>query len=91
MTVCWQTRDCPQEMHENCPHAVIDEYDMCPTKCSFAACYRDTNELTSDPALVFSADVDRDAARKQSCLYCAFFLKNGPRKNKQGSASIDEK
>ena len=36
-------------------------------------------KLTTDPALVLDATVDRNAAIKQECIYCAFFLRNGPR------------
>ena len=76
---CWRTRECAPDIQEVCRHAVTD-YDMCPTKCNFAACQRATNKLTSDPALVFDPDVDRSQALKQSCLYCEYFLTHGPRK-----------
>jgi len=79
MTVCWRTRECDPEIQKDCQHAVTD-YDMCPSKCFFAACDRPTHEITSDPELVFDPDIDRSQALKQSCLYCEFFLKNGPRK-----------
>jgi hypothetical protein len=52
---------------------------MCPARCSFAQCYRDTYEFTSDPALVLDATVDRTQALKQGCLWRTFFLENGPR------------
>lgn len=85
MAACWETRQCEPDMQAICPHAVT-ERDMCPSTCSFATCDRPTNELTSDPALVFDPTVDRNAARKQSCLYCAYFLKNGPRRSTDAPA-----
>lgn len=78
MTVCWEMRGCDDEMQSECPHAQSRE-EMCPTKCAFAGCDRPQHELTTDPALIFSPDVDREAAIKQTCLYCAHFLTRGPR------------
>jgi hypothetical protein len=66
-------------MSENCLHAVTD-YDMCPTRCQWATCYRDRHVLTTDPALLFEPDVDRSQALRQSCVYCEHFLLHGPRK-----------
>jgi hypothetical protein len=62
---------------------------MCPTKCNFAVCERSQHELTTDPALVFNPEVDRNQALKQSCLYCAFFLEKGPRKQRKQPAAAD--
>lgn len=78
MAKCWETRGCDEEMQAECPHSSAF-MDRCPTKCAFAACDRPTFEISTDPALVFSADVDRDVAIKEVCLHCAFFLQNGPR------------
>ena len=58
MAKCWEQRGCDEEMQGECPHAV-EYFDNCPTKCAFAACDRPTYELTIDPALIFSPDVDR--------------------------------
>jgi len=65
-------------MQAECPHS-SSIGDRCPTKCAFAGCDRPTYELTIDPELIFSPDVDRGAAIKENCQYCAFFLVNGPR------------
>jgi hypothetical protein len=65
-------------MQADCPHAT-DFHDNCPAKCNFAICSRPTYSLTIDPELVFSADVDREAAIKDVCLSCEFFLSRGPR------------
>ncbi|MDH4140881.1 MAG: hypothetical protein OEV43_09965 [Coriobacteriia bacterium] len=78
MAKCWERRDCDDKMRAECPHPTVF-IDRCPTKCAFAKCDRATHELTTDPQLVFDATVDRDAAIKEECLYCGFFLRNGPR------------
>lgn len=80
MAKCWETRGCDEEMQADCPHPA-EIGDRCPSKCAFAACDRQTYELTTDPDLIFDATVDRSAAIKEGCTYCAFFLKNGPRLN----------
>lgn len=80
MAKCWETRGCDEEMQADCPHAAAF-MDNCPTKCAFATCTRSTYELTSDPALIFSVDVDRTVVIKDGCLYCSFFLTNGPRRS----------
>ncbi len=78
MAKCWEQRGCDDEMQAECPHAV-EFLDNCPTKCAFAKCCRPTWEMTIDPELVLSVEVDRSAAIKDECMYCAFFLKNAPR------------
>lgn len=78
MAVCWKQRGCDEEMMATCPHATSD-LERCPSRCAYAACERSTHELTWDPELVFSDEIDRTAAIKDTCLYCAFFLTNGPR------------
>jgi hypothetical protein len=78
MPKCWEQRGCDEEMQSVCPHPnELD--DRCPTKCAFAICDRPSRVQTSDPALIFSPDVDREAAIKEICFFCEFFLKNGPR------------
>ncbi|MCL2818583.1 MAG: hypothetical protein FWD41_02500 [Actinomycetia bacterium] len=76
------------DMQTHCAHAVND-WDMCPARCSFAICDRPTYEFTTDPTLVFSPDIDRDATLKQGCLWCKFFLTNGPRKNPDAPAESE--
>lgn len=78
MAKCWEQRGCDEEMQAECPHPTA-LFDNCPTKCAFAACDRPSYRLTTDPELVFSVEVDRTAAIKDGCLYCEFFIKNGPR------------
>ena len=78
MAKCWELRGCDEEMQSNCPHAT-QIMDRCPSKCAFATCDRPTHALTSDPALVFSIEVDRGAAIKDVCTYCEFFIIHGPR------------
>jgi hypothetical protein len=79
MAKCWDLRGCDEEMQSECPHS-SSLMDRCPSKCAFAGCDRPTYELTTDPELIFSVEVDREAAIRENCMYCAFFLKNGPRK-----------
>lgn len=78
MAKCWELRPCDEEMQETCPHPTVI-HDRCPNKCAFAVCDRETFELTTDPDLMFSVEVDRGAAIKDVCLHCTFFLTNGPR------------
>lgn len=79
MAKCWEQRGCDDEMQAECPHPTTLG-DRCPTKCAFASCDRPTYELTTDPELIFSIEVDREAAIKDNCMYCAFFLTHGPRR-----------
>jgi hypothetical protein len=78
MAKCWEGRGCDAEMQESCLHAKSPT-ELCPAKCNFAQCYRPTAGATSDPELVFDPSVDRTATIKENCLYCPFFLINGPR------------
>ncbi len=78
MAKCWEQRGCDDEMQADCPHSAQLK-DNCPTKCAFSGCDRPTYELTIDPELIFSAEVDRRAAIKDNCMSCAFFLRHGPR------------
>lgn len=76
---CWEQRGCDDEMQADCLHHT-NLHDRCPAKCAFAnACPRPTHEVTSDSALLFDPSVDRSRVIKETCLYCAFFLRNGPR------------
>lgn len=78
MAKCWEQRGCDEEMQSACPHPTVLK-DMCPTKCAFAGCDRPTYEMTTDPALIFNPEIDRNQAIKQGCTFCAFFLTNGPK------------
>lgn len=78
MTGCWAARGCDDELQSRCPHA-IDPTEKCPSECFYSKCHRPTRKATSDPDLIFSPDIDRDAAAKENCVYCEFFLTNGPR------------
>ncbi len=79
MPNCWEMRGCDEEMQANCAHHTTF-HDRCPTKCAFAECDMPQRELTTDPALIFLPEVDRDQAIKETCLFCVFFLKKGPRR-----------
>jgi hypothetical protein len=78
---CWEQRGCDSEMESTCLHAESIE-ERCPSRCAFSQCDRPSAGVTSDPALIFDPEVDRTAAVKELCLYCAFFLKSGPRVGK---------
>ncbi len=78
MAKCWEQRGCDEEMQSTCPHP-NELQDRCPTKCAFANCTRPSQAVTSDPELIFDPSVDREAAIKDLCMYCEFFLRHGPR------------
>lgn len=77
MAKCWELRGCDDEMMETCPHNHPGE--KCSSRCNFAACDRPTHVQTSDPALIFEPSIDRRAAIKEGCTFCAFFLTHGPK------------
>lgn len=78
MAKCWEQRGCDEEMQANCLHAT-DFKDRCPTKCAFANCQRPSHAITSDPALIFDPTPDREQAIRDICMFCEFFLRNGPK------------
>lgn len=78
MAKCWGERGCDTEMQATCVHADTPT-ERCPSRCSFARCDRSSAAVTSDPALIFDPQIDRTAAIKEACLFCEFFLVNGPR------------
>ncbi len=78
MAKCWEERGCDEEMRSRCPHA-IQFMDRCPTKCAFADCQRESFVVCTDVSLLLDPSVDRDAAIKENCLHCEFFLEHGPR------------
>jgi hypothetical protein len=78
MARCWEQRGCDEAMQAECLHAQ-QPTDRCPVRCNFAQCYSESHAVTSDPELIFAADIDRSAPIKDGCGFCAFFLTNGPR------------
>lgn len=78
MGACWTQRGCDKEMQAECPHS-NELADRCPAKCAFAFCVKPSYIATADPELIFSTEVDRETAIKETCMSCAFFLRNGPR------------
>ena len=77
---CWEMRGCDDEMQERCPHNTPGE--PCPADCHYAACHRPTHEVCDDFELLLNPDLGYDAAVKEVCHFCTFFLTHGP--------SIDE-
>ena len=78
MAKCWERRGCDDDMQSHCAHAT-EFKDNCPTKCVFANCDRSTHEISMDPEKIFSVTVDRQAAIRDICTLCEFFLTNGPK------------
>ena len=75
---CWETRGCegPDNNFDHCPHAMLN--GKCAVDCRFAYCERPTHKQAS--ALdILDPNVDRDAAVKEFCSMCTFFIQNGPR------------
>lgn len=77
MAKCWEKRGCDEEMQSRCVHQ--DPDDKCPSKCAFAKCDRPTCAQPSDPLTYLDPLVDRSATIREECMYCDFFLTNGPR------------
>jgi hypothetical protein len=77
---CWEIRGCDDEMQSRCPHNTPGE--PCPADCHFAACSRDTHVVSTDVTVLLNPELDYEAAIKQICRFCEFFLKNGPQFDK---------
>lgn len=75
---CWEMRGCydDEEMSSRCPHNIPGE--PCPADCHFAACQRPTHVVCADFAKLLNPKRDYDAATKEICRFCEFFLNNGP-------------
>lgn len=73
---CWNMRGCDEEMQSRCPHNTPGE--PCPADCHFAACSRQTHEVCTDFNVLLNPERDYDAATKEICRFCSFFLLNGP-------------
>lgn len=76
MAKCWEARGCDDEMQSRCPHNTPGE--PCPADCHYAACHRPTHEVCDDFELLLNPERDYDAAIKEVCHFCTFFLTNGP-------------
>ncbi|MCD8316303.1 MAG: hypothetical protein LUB61_02715 [Eggerthellaceae bacterium] len=76
MEKCWLIRGCDEEMMSRCPHNIPGE--PCPADCHYADCRRATRKVCTDLSILLNPERDYDAAIKQVCHFCEFFLKNGP-------------
>lgn len=76
MAFCWEKRGCDEEMQSRCPHNTPGE--PCPADCHFAACHRETHTVETDLNILLNSERDYEAAIKQVCRFCTFFLVNGP-------------
>ncbi len=74
--MCWEQRGCDEEMQSRCPHNAPNE--SCPPDCHYAACGRPTHVVASDFDLLLNPELEYDAAIKDICRFCEFFLKQGP-------------
>ena len=63
-------------MLEGCPHNVPGE--PCPADCHYAACYRDRHVVAVDLDILLNPERDYDAAVREVCRFCEYFLVNGP-------------
>ena len=79
MDHCWARRGCYQdeEMFGRCPHNIPGE--PCPADCHYAACHRSTHVVCGDFALLLNPERDYDAALREVCKFCEFFLTHGPK------------
>ncbi|MCL1797565.1 MAG: hypothetical protein FWG24_04560 [Eggerthellaceae bacterium] len=76
MALCWETRGCDEELQSRCPHNTPGE--PCPADCFYAACSRETHQIEHDFDILLNPERDYEAAVKQVCRFCSFFLVNGP-------------
>lgn len=76
MAHCWEQRGCDDEMRGRCPHNIPGE--PCPAECHFAACDRPTHKPVTDILMLLNPDLNYDAAIKEVCRTCEFFLTKGP-------------
>ena len=76
MAFCWEQRGCDEEMQSRCPHNIPGE--PCPADCHYAACQRPTHKVEDDFGILLNPERDYDAAVKEVCRFCEFFLTKGP-------------
>lgn len=76
MAMCWELRGCDEEMQSRCPHNIPGE--PCPAECHFAVCERPTHKVIDDPLLMLDPDINFDAAIKEGCRICSFFIEHAP-------------
>lgn len=73
-------------MLSRCPHNIPGE--PCPADCHFAACFRKRHVVCQDFAVLLNPERDYDAAIKEICRFCEYFLKEGPTvSERQGDGS----
>ncbi|MBQ9691101.1 MAG: hypothetical protein IJV62_03230 [Eggerthellaceae bacterium] len=74
---CWDRRGCDEEMLSRCPHSVGNDY--CPAECKFATCDLPSHRQAVGLQILDNPDVDRNAAIKEQCRTCLFFIQHGPK------------
>lgn len=63
-------------MMSRCPHNIPGE--PCPAECRFASCERSTHVVCQDFNKLLNPKRDYDAAIKEVCRFCEYFLEQGP-------------
>ena len=93
---CWTIRGCEGieglygMMKDECPHGRTDCYSPCKIDCHFAQCTRPTHKVAKSFDLLLDPTVDRNAAIKEGCRVCEFFLTHGPRIGETESSDAPE-
>jgi hypothetical protein len=62
-----------------CPHATASVDGRCVIGCYYTNCSNPQYRVATSLDLLLDPSVDRNAAIKESCTYCEFFLRYGPR------------
>jgi hypothetical protein len=79
MCACWEQRGCDEEMSSRCPHATSSTDGLCVAECFYTSCSRPQHKVSTAFELFLDPALDRSAAVKETCTFCEFFLRNGPR------------
>ncbi len=74
---CWEFRGCDEEMQQRCPHNTPSQ--ACPANCYYAACYRNCHVVCTDFNMLLNPERNYDAAVREICRFCEYFLQNGPK------------
>jgi len=79
LRLCWAQRGCDEELWSRCPHAISSIDGLCPLHCNFARCDLPQHAQARGIEQLLDISADRQAAVKECCWYCTFFLDNAPR------------
>lgn len=62
--------------------------EPCPADCRFAACVLPTHKVEDDFSILLNPERDYDAAIKEVCRFCEFFLLNGPKVSERTDGTV---